>query len=47
MIDIFEDLKDELQGYGIEFSHDFKADHQREGFETTCGGCTTKVEPPV
>jgi ATP-dependent Lon protease len=29
MIDIFEDLKDELQGYGIEFSHDFKADHDR------------------
>ena len=29
MIDIFEDLRDELQGYGIEFSHDFKADHDR------------------
>ena len=29
MIDVFDGLKDELQGYGVEFSYDFKADHDR------------------
>ena len=29
MIDVFDNLKDELLGYGIEFSYDFKADHDR------------------
>ena len=29
MIDIFDGIKDELQGYGIDFSYDFKADHDR------------------
>jgi len=29
MIDIFDGIKDELQGYGIEFTYDFKADHDR------------------
>ena len=29
MIDIFDGIKDELQSYGIEFSFDFKADHDR------------------
>ena len=29
MIDIFDNLKDELQGYGINFHYDFKADHDR------------------
>ena len=29
MIDIFDNLKDELQGLGIEFLYDFKADHDR------------------
>ena len=29
MIDVFDGMKDELQGYGIDFSYDFKADHDR------------------
>lgn len=29
IIDVFDGLKDELQGYGVEFSYDFKADHDR------------------
>lgn len=29
MIDIFDNLKDELQSLGIEFMYDFKADHDR------------------
>lgn len=29
MIDVFEGLKDELQSCGVEFSFDFKADHDR------------------
>ena len=29
MIDIFNNLEDELQGYGIEFSYDFDAVHDR------------------
>ena len=29
MKEIFEGLKDELQGYGIEFTYDFNADHDR------------------